>query len=113
MDGNEDNCYDRAQAIDPRIAARAWFNKGTALAALGRHDEALDCCNKALAIDLRFISAWSNKAILEDALGWRREAALSYRKFIEIATPQYAQRIAHARKRLQELEEGQLPKGQS
>jgi tetratricopeptide (TPR) repeat protein len=96
-------CYDQALAIDPRYA-RAWFNKGNALDALGRREEAIRCHDQALAIDPRYAWAWYNKALLEDALGRRREAALSYRKFIELARPQYAQQVAHARQRLVESE---------
>ena len=73
-------------------------------AALGRHKEAINCYDQALAIDPRHAVAWYNKARSEDALGRRREAALSYRKFIELAPAQYAQAVAQARQRLLELE---------
>jgi tetratricopeptide (TPR) repeat protein len=96
------SCYDQALAIDPRLAA-AWYNKGGSLAALGRFEEGIGCFDQALALDPRDAGAWFHKARLEDALGRRREAALSYRKFMELAPPQYAQQIARARQRLAEL----------
>ena len=96
------NCYDQALAIDPRLAT-AWFNKGNALADLGRRAEAINCYDQALAVDPRYAGAWYNKGVSEDALGRRREAALSYRKFIELAPPEYAQFAAHARQRSAEL----------
>jgi tetratricopeptide (TPR) repeat protein len=95
-------CYDQALAIDPRYA-KAWYNKGVSLADLGRCAEAIGCYDQALAIDPRYVEAWHNKARREDALGWRREAALSYRKFIELAPPHYSQQIARGRQRLAEL----------
>ena len=33
-------CFDRAVALDPKLAP-AWFNRAVALAALGRYEEAL------------------------------------------------------------------------
>jgi hypothetical protein len=48
--------------------------------------------------------AWYSKAFSENALGRKREAALSYRKFIELAGPQDEQFVTHARQRLVELE---------
>jgi tetratricopeptide (TPR) repeat protein/tRNA A-37 threonylcarbamoyl transferase component Bud32 len=96
------SCFDRALALDPRYAA-AWYDKGSSLAAVGRREEAISCFDQALAIDPRDAVAWYNKALAEDPLGRRREAALSYRRFIELAPPQYAQQIAHARQRLVEL----------
>ena len=97
------SCFDQALAIDPRFV-KAWNNKGIALKSLGRREEAIGCYDQALAIDSRYAWAWYNKALSGEVLGRRREAALSYRKFIELARPQYAQHIAHARQRLVELE---------
>jgi len=39
--------------INPREAA-AWYNKGLALKALGRHQEADECYDKACSLDNRF-----------------------------------------------------------
>jgi len=48
------------------------------------------------------------KAVTQDALGNRREAARNYRKFIEIASPQnglqIVEMVARARLRVRELE---------
>ena len=41
--------YDRAIAIRPDFA-EAYGNRGNALRELGRHSEALDACNRALAL---------------------------------------------------------------
>jgi tetratricopeptide (TPR) repeat protein len=42
--------FDNAIAIEPGYA-RAYFNKGQALAKLGRHSEAIDAYNKAIELD--------------------------------------------------------------
>jgi tetratricopeptide (TPR) repeat protein len=96
-------CLDQALAIDPRDAV-AWNNKGKALYHLGRGEEAISCYDRALAIDPRDALPWLNKGCSEEGLGHGDEARISYRKFIELADPQYAQLIAHARRRLAELE---------
>ena len=76
--------------------------------ALQRCEEALACFEKALAIKPLYPRALIGKAILQDALGSRREAARSFRKFLEIASPQNEPQasslIAQARLRLRQLE---------
>jgi serine/threonine protein kinase len=106
-DEESNACYDKALAIDPQEAG-LWSNKGMALNALGRHEESLVCFEKALAINPLHPRALCFKAATQDALGNRREAARSYRKFIEIASPQNGLQIvamvARARLRVRELE---------
>jgi tetratricopeptide (TPR) repeat protein len=78
------------------------------LMALHRCEEALACFEKALAIKPLYPRALIGTATLHDALGNRREAARSFRKFLEIASPenepQAASLIAQARLRLRALE---------
>jgi Flp pilus assembly protein TadD len=82
----------------------AWNNKGLSLDALGRHEEAIECCDQALAIDPRDAMAWCGKAVSCEGAGRRREAMMSYRKFVEVAGPEYAEGVARVRRRLAELE---------
>ncbi len=96
-------CYDQALAIDARNA-HYLNNKGNALREFGKHKEAINCFNKALMIDPRYADAWFNKALTEDDLKLAREAVTSYQNFVEVAPPQHAQAITHARQRLRELE---------
>jgi tetratricopeptide (TPR) repeat protein len=51
-----------------------WINKGCSLYALGRHEEAIACHDRALAIDSGCTSAWCSKAGSVNALGRRAEA---------------------------------------
>jgi len=97
------DCSNRAIEIKPTYA-KAWTNKGSSLASLGRYQEAIDCYNKAIEFELRNAEAWFNKAFIEDKIGNWRDAAKSYRSFIDCAPSQFAQKIAHARQRLTELE---------
>jgi tetratricopeptide (TPR) repeat protein len=49
----------------PELETRAWYNwdtKGASLLALGRFEEALDCFDKALALE-KTAQSWSNKAL--------------------------------------------------
>jgi len=97
-------CCDHALAADPGYA-NAWYNKGVWLTDLpDQYEGALRCYEKALAIDPREAKTWCNKASLEEALGRMREAASSYRQFIELAPPAYRQQVAYAQERLKALE---------
>ena len=96
-------CYDRAVAIDPRDA-RGWYNRGGSLRALGGHAEAIHAYAKALAINPHSASACYCKAESEYALKQWRDAAASYRRFIELKSSELAHFIPTARQRLQELE---------
>lgn len=66
-----------------------WNNKGGALRALGRHEEAIECFDKALAVDRQYAPAWSNKGAALRALGRHEHAIGCYEKALTIA-PEYA-----------------------
>ena len=53
------------------------INKGTALGALGRPDEAVACFDQALKINPRDVEAWNNKGVAFHALG-RSDEAVAY-----------------------------------
>jgi len=97
-------CYDRAIEIDPRDA-KTWYNKGNALGRLGKEQEAIACHNNVLEINPRDADAWYGKALVEDKIGRGEDAVFSYKRFIELASAQYAEQIEYARKRLRELGE--------
>jgi len=66
-----------------------WNNKGNALHALGRYEEAIICLDRALAIDPLSAPAWSNKGNAFRALGRHAEAIACYDKALTIS-PQSA-----------------------
>jgi tetratricopeptide (TPR) repeat protein len=82
--------------------------KGLCLNRLGRYSEEMKCYAKALEIDPKNADTWQNKALVEDTLGLRNEAAKSYRKFIEIAPAQYSHQVQSAAQRLKQLEKNSL-----
>ena len=96
-------CFDKALEIDPQDTV-AWLKKGISFFALGRLNEALECSDKALEINSQYVDAWYLKACAEDVLDQKRDAAMSYRKFIELAPTPYAQQIQAAHQRLRKIE---------
>jgi tetratricopeptide (TPR) repeat protein len=71
----------------PHIAQRTsgfWSNKGAALKALDRHEEALGCYDKALALDPGNVKAWVNKGVSLQALGRSEEALSCYDKALAL-----------------------------
>ena len=100
--------YDKVLAINPRHFT-VWHNKGAALYGLRRWDDAIACYDKALSLDPQYANAWYSRALAEEATGKLIAAVRSYRRFIESPPPEYpwagyANQIAHARRRLKELE---------
>ena len=59
-------------------------NKGNALSALGRKEEAIACYDRALEIEPRYAHAWNNKGIALSALGRKEEAIACYDRALEI-----------------------------
>ncbi|MGD9779610.1 tetratricopeptide repeat protein, partial [Methanomethylovorans sp.] len=62
----------------------AWDQKGYALNALGRYEEALQACDKAIEIDPNYLYAWSHKGFALYGLGRYDEALQAYDKCIEL-----------------------------
>lgn len=60
-----------------------WINKGASLSALGRHEEAISCLDKALEIDPTDTRTWSNKGIALDNLGRYEESITCYDNALE------------------------------
>ena len=61
-----------------------WSRKGTSLSQLGRHEEAIECFDKALAIDSGYLGAWGGKAVALDGLGRFNEAISHYDRALTI-----------------------------
>jgi tetratricopeptide (TPR) repeat protein len=69
--------------------AASWHKKGASLDALGRGEEAIECVDKALAIDPRCAAAWNSKGLSLRALVWHEEAIECYDKVLAIE-PRFA-----------------------
>jgi len=66
------------------LEAVEWTNKGASLNALGRYEEAIRCCDKALALDPRDVDAWNNKGSSLGRLGRYEEAIRCLDKALEL-----------------------------
>jgi len=66
------------------LEAWEWVNKGVSLGSLGRYEEAIHCCEKALALDPRNVNAWTNKGVSLNSLGRYDEALHCSDKALEI-----------------------------
>jgi tetratricopeptide (TPR) repeat protein/tRNA A-37 threonylcarbamoyl transferase component Bud32 len=66
-----------------------WNNKAASLKQLGRYEEAILCCEKALDIDPQCVTSWYNKGLTLHALGRPEKALDCYSTAVEI-DPQFA-----------------------
>lgn len=61
-----------------------WNNKGASLYALGRHEDAINCFDKAIEINPHGAAAWNNRGNPLMSLGRHEEALACYSKALEI-----------------------------
>jgi tetratricopeptide (TPR) repeat protein len=94
--------FDRALELEPQLAA-GWADRGRALRVLGRFPEALESLDKAIALAPNAPPAWFDKALSEDTLRREAEARRSYRRFMDLASPEMTRPLAWARERLAAL----------
>lgn len=58
--------------------ALAWNNKGSALSALGKHEEAIKAYDEAIRLDPSYAAAWNNKCSALKALNRTTEADAAF-----------------------------------
>ena len=66
------------------LTASDWGNKGAALHALGKHQDAIACCDRALGLEPRCAELWTNKGIALNDLRKYREAIACYDRALEL-----------------------------
>jgi tetratricopeptide (TPR) repeat protein len=69
---------------EKELTAKEWCDKGDALAKSGRHQEALQCFDNALAIDPRYAMAWALKGTTLGMLDRHEEALQCFDKALAI-----------------------------
>jgi len=94
-------CYDEAitHLLDPDKLKAAWNNKGLSLMTLKRYDEAIECFDRATAIDDNLKEAWYNKGLAYALKGEREKAIDCVSKALKI-DPNYT----NAQRTLKELQ---------
>ena len=68
------------------------------LATLGRNEEAVEACDRAISIRPSYADPWDIKARCLGRLGRYEEAIEAIDKFIKLAPPEYTDRVAAAKK---------------
>jgi tetratricopeptide (TPR) repeat protein len=92
----------------------AWLNKGNALCGLNQFQEGINCYLKALVIDANYADAFLNIAFAEDRrcseIKWHvknekiQEIIDTYKRFLQLTTPDQQEDIEQAKARAIELE---------
>lgn len=70
--------------ISPQAQALEWANKGQALRAEKRFDEALECYRKATDLDPQLVRAWYDQGGLLESLQKLSDAAVCYQKVVTL-----------------------------
>ncbi|NOR78583.1 MAG: tetratricopeptide repeat protein, partial [Methanophagales archaeon] len=63
---------------------KAWFSKGFERGKLERHEEAIECYDKAIELKPNYEEAWYNKGVMLEKLGRKKEAKLCFQKAKEL-----------------------------
>ena len=94
-------CYAIFGKKEP-LAEEDWNNKGNALDALGKFQDAIKCYDKSLKINPRYDLAWGNKGNALKHLGKPQEAIECFDKALEI-NPRFAEMWSNKGNALSEL----------
>ena len=81
--GNAITSWEKVLAINPDYH-EAWYNRGVALSALGRKEEAIQSYDKAVDIKPDYHEAWNNRGNALSALGRKEEAIQSFDQALQI-----------------------------
>jgi len=64
--------------------AKAWYNRGIALASLGELERALESFEKAISIDDKFLEPWIKKGTTLESMGKFKESLICFEKALTI-----------------------------
>ncbi|MFA6110415.1 MAG: serine/threonine-protein kinase [Candidatus Latescibacterota bacterium] len=74
----------RSMAAGLKVDESDWTHRGASLALLGRHEEALTCYERALALDPRLVLALSHQGVSLAALGHHADALRSFKRALRL-----------------------------
>ena len=83
--GEENSILDKLSELEPKDP-NVWYNKGIALTALKKDEEAIKCYDKAIEFDPADPDAWYNKGNALDDLEKYEEAIKCFDKALELGT---------------------------
>ena len=84
--------------------ADAFFQRGYVHMKKGENRQAISDLDKCLAVNPRDAGAWYNKAKIHDGTKQYADALQAYKKFVNLASPEYAQYVEQARQSVRKLE---------
>ena len=73
------------EPIDEASTAHEWNNEGTALTALGKHSDAINCYVEALSRDPDGSASWCNLALSYSKCGHQEQAERAYKRALVLA----------------------------
>jgi tetratricopeptide (TPR) repeat protein len=95
--------YDKAINLDPGLIP-AYNNRGIVYAEKGEHERAIRDFAKAIELKPEYDRAYYNMGIAYDDKEEYERAIKLYKKFLGFATDKEKEQIAHAKKRIKELQ---------
>jgi predicted O-linked N-acetylglucosamine transferase (SPINDLY family) len=107
--------FDEARSVYQQICAKlktdadSWFTLGAINGMLRRHDEAVECCSKAVELNPRHHAAWYNLGIALRDTGQIEKSAAALRKTLQL-NPQHedaAKSLGHVLAALHRYEEAE------
>jgi len=107
---NNEESYEEAAALCDRLLELddsreiAWDEKAFALMALDRWEEAEAACERGLAAVPNAVRLHFTWGTVLERRGRHREAVAAYRKYAQVAPPEYGEVVAKALARARQLE---------
>ncbi len=93
-------------SLDSVLEEVLWDERSHALFGLGRIKDALECCEKGIRVNPESARIHYTKGTILAHWGRKREALASYKRYVELAPPQYAQVVKSAKQIIHQLEQG-------
>lgn len=80
--------YGRERTVSDMRVVATWVFRAVVLIHLHHYDDALESCDRALALDPKHVEAWVFRGVALNYLGHYQESYASYAKAMHLANPQ-------------------------